>query len=99
MGWLYFRGLGSICDHVYLFGLGKGKQNAGTEEVVPRVRSGTLAAKLSGTQKKEQTLLNARRLVFTAKTLANNLKRYTNGRVGAVKSDKLLALLAACERV
>ena len=105
VGWLYFQSLGSILDHFYLFGLGKGKQGAGTEEV-PRARPGTLPAKLNGTRKKEQALLNARRLVFTAKTMANNLKRYTNGRVKAVKAepatpatDKLHALLAACERV
>jgi len=101
-GWLYFKSLGSICDHVYLFGLGKGRQSAGTEQVVPRASPGTAVA-LNGTQKKEQAVLRARRLVFSAKTLASNLKRYTNGRVksapAVAKPDALLALLAACERV
>jgi hypothetical protein len=103
VGWLYFKSLGSICDHVYLFGLGKGKQSAGTEQVVPRARPGSLPAPLNGTRKKEQALLNARRLVFSAKTLTSNLKRYTNGRVksapAVAKPDALLALLTACERV
>jgi hypothetical protein len=104
VGWLYFKSLGSIVDQVYLYGLGsaRGCASAGTEKVVPRASPGTGVA-LNGTQKKEQALLRARRLEFSAKTLTSNLKRYTNGRVKAApavaKPDALLALLTACERV
>jgi hypothetical protein len=105
VGFVYFKSVGSIIDHVYLFGLGsaRGFASAGTEKVVPRARPG-FGVELNGTQKKEQALFRARRLEFTAKKMASNLKRYTNSRIGKnnvcapKRSDALHELLAACER-
>ena len=96
VGWLYFKSVGSVYDHALLFGYAMRKG----EYALPRASVGC-AVVLNGTQKKEKALLEARRLVFSEKTMQSNVKRLTNGRTAAPKPrlDALHLLLAASARV
>ena len=102
VGWVYFKSVGSVYDHAVLLGFGSGRSqlSLAREGASGQFARGE-AEKLNGTQKKEKALLGARRLLFTEKMLASNLKRLTNGRTAPkkAKADALLELLAACERV
>jgi hypothetical protein len=95
VAWCYVKCIGTVYDHVLLFGFGGER-----DRVKFPYTSLAPAEKTNGTEKKERALTRAKRLVFTEKTMANNLKRLTNGRTKAKpKSDALLALLKASEFV
>lgn len=95
VGWLYVKSIGTVYDHILLFGFG------GERDKVKFPSSPyTQAEKINGTEKKERALTQAKRLVFKEKTLASNLKRLTNGRTKSTpKPDKLHLLLEAVKSV
>jgi hypothetical protein len=94
VAWCYVKCIGTVYDHVLLFGFGGTSDRAKFSG--PRADS----EKTNGTGQKERALMRAKRLVFTEKTMASNLKRLTNGRTKPKpKPDALLALLAASEFV
>jgi hypothetical protein len=92
VAWCYVKSIGTVYDHVLLFGFGGTSDRAKFQFV-----SGE---KTNGTGQKERALMRAKRLVFTEKTMASNLKRLTNGRTKPKpKPDALLAMLEASEFV
>jgi len=94
VAWCYVKGIGTVYDHVLMFGFGGQRDLA----KFPRVQR--LGSVTSGTEKKQKALLEANRLVFKEKNLASNLKRLTNARLKPkVKKDPLMELLLASELV
>ena len=91
VGWLYVKSIGTVYDHILLFGFG-GERD--------KVKFPSVGEKTNGTEKKERALTQAKRLVFKEKNLASNLKRLTNGRTKQKpKPDKLHLLLEAGKSV